>query len=78
MCTDIRASKRYTNEIEKLRQNDSDLVLKMELKDVLIRKMRLRVWSYSQGEYFYVLGPSELTLKYKTYTALRHEGELEA
>ena len=30
--------------------------------------MRLRVWGYTNGEYLYMLGNAELTLKYKTYT----------
>ena len=40
--------------------------------------MTLRVWGYSNGKYFYVLGPSGLTLKYKTYTVVRHDEKREA
>ena len=40
--------------------------------------MSLTVWGYSQGEFLYVLGPSGVTLKCKTYAIVRHEDELEA
>ena len=63
---------------QELPTKNSDLVLKIELKEALIRKMTLRVWVYSNGKYFYVLGPSGLTLKYKTYTVVRHDEKREA
>ena len=61
----------YTNEIKKPSRKDSKLVLKIELKNPLLREMRLRVWGYSQDEYLYIFGTSRLTLKYKTYSVLR-------
>ena len=39
--------------------------------------MRLTVWGYSQGQYLYILGPSGLTLKYKTYSVVTQNNELE-
>ena len=39
--------------------------------------MRLTVWGYSQGKYLYILGPSRLTLKYKTYSVVTQDNELE-
>ena len=74
---DLRDSRGYTKEIEKLSRNDSKLVLKVELKNMLLRKMRLRVWGYLQGEYLYILGTSGLTLKYRTYSVVTQDDELE-
>ena len=62
---DMCNSKGYTNKLEKLKQNDSDLVLKLELKDAVVDKFCLRLWSYLQGEYLYVLGSNGLSMKYK-------------
>ena len=70
---DLGDSLGYTNEIEKLSRNDSKVVLKIKLNNQLIRKMRLRVWGYSMGEYLYILGRSGLTLKYKTYSIVMQE-----
>ena len=39
--------------------------------------MRLTVWGYSQGQYLYILGPSGLTLKCKTYSVVTQNNELE-
>ena len=55
----LRDSRGYADKIEKLRQNDSDLVLKVEFKNMLIRKIRLRALGNYQGEYLFVLGLSE-------------------
>ena len=43
---DLRDSRGYTKEIEKLSRNDSKLVLKVELKNQLLIKIRLRVWGF--------------------------------
>ena len=62
-------SKSYTNEVEKLRRDDSDLVLKIKKK----KKMCLRVWGYLQGEYPYLLTDKGLTMKYKNYTIAKEK-----
>ena len=72
----LRDTRGYTNEMEKPIRNDSKLVLKIELKDALAKKMRLEVWGYSMGKYLYMLTGSGLTLKYKT-SAIRTEDDLE-
>ena len=38
--------------------------------------MRLRVWGYTNGEYFYMLRDGELMLKYKTYTIKALDDEI--
>ena len=40
--------------------------------------MRLTVWGYTNGEYFYMLTNGNLILKYKTYTVKSVDNALEA
>ena len=65
---DTKGNNDYTDELEKLRHDDSDLVLKINLKNGLAKKLRLRVWVYSQREYLYLLSNRRLTINYKTYS----------
>lgn len=51
----MRHSKDDNNDLEKLRRNGSDIVLEINIKKELAKKMRLIVWIYSQGEYLYLL-----------------------
>ena len=60
---DWRDSLGYTDEIEKLSRNDCKLNVTIELRNPLAKKMRLRVWGYTNGEYLYMLNDSSLTLK---------------
>ena len=52
---DMRRSKGYTDELEKLTRDDSDLNLTVKLKKAATRKMGLQVTGYSQAEYYYTL-----------------------
>ena len=65
---DLRASSRYTNEAEKLERNDSKINLGIVLKNAATKKLWLRIWAHSLGEYLYILTRSELTLRHKTYS----------
>ena len=71
-----------TDEIEKPSRNDSKLNVTIELRNPLAKKkkkkMRLRVWAYANGEYFYMLTGGSLTSKYKTYTINLFDDALEA
>ena len=78
MYIDLRDSLGYTNEIEKLIRNDSNLTVTIELKNAIMHKMRLWVWGYINGEYLYMLVDGGLTLKYKTYTIKLQDDALEA
>ena len=49
---DMRRSKGYTNELEKLTRDDGGVTLTIKLKKAA-EKMRLRVIAYSQAEYWY-------------------------
>ena len=75
---DLRTSRGYTNELDKPPQNDSKMTINIERKNSLTKKMSLRVWRYTNGEYLYMQQDSALTLKYKTYTIKSQYEELQA
>ena len=64
---DLRCRKSYTNEIEKLNRDDSDLSIAITFKKAAAKKMRLRVTGYYQGEYLYSLSSERLIMNYKEY-----------
>ena len=47
---DLKRSKGYSGELEKLAQDDCDLTITVMLKEAVKQKMRLRVTGYYQGE----------------------------
>ena len=47
---DLRRSKGYTNELEKLTRNDSGISLTVKLKAATTKNLKLRVIGYSQSE----------------------------
>ena len=65
---DLAASSGYTEEAEKLERNDSEINLTILLKKAATKKLRLRIWTYSLGEYLYVLSRQGLTLRHKIYS----------
>ena len=75
---DLRDSLGYTDEIEKPSRSDSKLNVKIEFRNPLARKTRLRVWGYTNGEYLYMLTDGSLTLKWKTYIIKPLDDALEA
>ena len=64
---DMRRSKGNSDELEKITRNDSGLVLKIKLKKAATKKLRLRVVSYSQGEYWYAYTSQGYIMAYKNY-----------
>ena len=68
LYVDLRPSHGYTDELERPTRNDSKMTITIETKTSLAKKMRLRVWGYTTGEYIYLQHDGFLTLKYKTYT----------
>ena len=62
---DLRRSKGYSGELEKLTRDDSDLTITIMLKEAVKKKMRLRVTGYYQGEYLYTLTQDGLSRFYK-------------
>ena len=65
---DLERSKGYTNELEKITRNDNNLGETINLKTAAVKKTRLRVTGYSQGEYLYVLSQLGSTMIHKIYT----------
>ena len=64
---DLRRGKCYTGELEKIVRNDSSLTLTVTLRDPAVKKMRLRLVGYHQGEYMYSMINLGLLLSYKDY-----------
>ena len=62
---DMRRSKDYTDELEKLNRDDSSLAVTIGLNEVAPKKLRLRITGYSQAEYWYLLSNKEYIMSYK-------------
>ena len=71
----LRVSAGYTSEEDKFERNDSKINLFIQLKNSATKKLRLRVWAYSLGEYLYVLSRQGLTLRHKTYSISREDDD---
>ena len=65
---DMRRSKGYTDELEKLTRGNSNLNLTVKLKAAATKKMRLQVTGYSQAEYYYTLSNRGMIMSYKNYS----------
>ena len=64
---DMRRSKGYTDELEKINRDDSGVVLNISLKDATAKKLRLRITGFSQAEYWYLLSNKGYIMSYKNY-----------
>ena len=64
---DIRRSKGYTGEFDRVNRDDSYLRITIDLKAAAAKKMKLSVTGYFQGEYMYMLGKDGLIVNYKEY-----------
>ena len=64
---DIRRSKGFTGELERVNRDDSDLTVTVDLKAAATKKMRLRITGYFQGEYNYMISSNGLIMNYKEY-----------
>ena len=64
---DIRRGRGFSNELERIVRNDSSLTLTITLQNAAVKKMRLRVVGYYQGEYIYLMTNLGLLLSYKDY-----------
>ena len=70
---DLRASAGYTTEMEKSERNESKINLFIQLKKAGTKKLRLRIWAYSLGEYLYVLLRQGLSLRHRTYSIVQED-----
>ena len=68
---DLRRSKGYTGEFERVNRDDSDLVVTVDLKKAAAKKMRLYVTGYYQGEYIYMLSKDGLIMAHKEYSVAK-------
>ena len=73
---DLRASSGYVKEAEKLERNNSKINLHITLKNAATKKLRLRVWAHSLGEYLYILTKDWLTLRHRTYAINQSDEDL--
>ena len=64
---DIRRSKGFTGELERVNRDDSDLTVTVDLKAAATKKMRLRITGYFQGEYNYMISSNGLIMNYKEH-----------
>ena len=68
---DMRRSKGYTDELEKLTRDDSDVNLTVKLKAATTKKLRLKVIAYSQAEYFYTTSSQGQIITFKSYNVTK-------
>ena len=65
---DMRRSKGYTNELEKINRDDSSTALNIKLKAAAAaKKLRFRITGFPQGEYWYLLSNKGYIMSYKNY-----------
>ena len=67
ILVDMRRSKGYTDQFEKLDPDDSGLAVTITLKKTAEKKLRLRVTGFSQAEYWYLLSNKGYIMSYKNY-----------
>ena len=67
LYVDLRSGRGYSNELERIVRNDSSLTLTVTLQNAAVKKYRLRVVGYYQGEYIYSMTNLGLLLSYKDY-----------
>ena len=70
---DLRRSKGYTDELEKIYRDDSLLALTITLKKPAKKKLRYRITAWSQGEYWYALSNKGYIMTYKNYNISRQD-----
>ena len=64
---DMRRSKGYTDELEKINRDDSGIALTISLKAAAAKKLRFRITGFSQAEYWYLLSNKGYIMSYKNY-----------
>ena len=64
---DMRRSKCYTDELEKINLDNSGIALTISLKSAASKKLRFRITGFSQAEYWYLLSNKSYILSYENY-----------
>ena len=70
---DLRRSKGYTDELEKIYRDDSQLSLTINLKTATTKKLRFRITAWSQGKYWYTLNQKGYVMSYKNYNISKQD-----
>ena len=65
ICIDMRRSKGYTDELEKINHDDSGLAVIIGFKEAAAKKLRFRITGYSQGEYWCLLSNKGYIISFK-------------
>ena len=73
LIIDLRRSKGYTDELEKIYRDDSQLSLTINLKTATTKKLRFRITAWSQGEYWYVLNQKGYIMSFKNYNISKQD-----
>ena len=68
---DMRRSKGYTDELEKINRDDNGLAVVIGFKEFAAKKLRLQIVRYSQGEYWYLLSSKGYINSFKNYNILK-------
>ena len=71
LYVDLRISRGYTDELEKLTRNDSDINSIVTLKAAAAKKLRLQVTTFSQAEYYYLHGNQGQIMSMQRYEVLK-------
>ena len=64
---DMRRSKGYTDELEKINRDDSGIALNIKLKKAAAKKLWYRITAFFQAEYWYLLSNKGYIMSYKNY-----------
>ena len=68
---DIRRSKGFTVEFERVNRDDSYLVVNVDRKNAATKKMRIYITGYYQAEYLYMLTKNGLVMNHKEYSVAK-------
>ena len=70
---DMRRSKGYTDELEKIKINRDDrgLAVVIGFKEAAAKQLGVRIVGYSQGEYWYLLSNKGYIMPFKNYNILK-------
>ena len=69
----LRRSKGYTDELEKITRDDSGLGVVATLKKAATKKMRLRIVSYSQEAYWLAFWNKGYIMSYQNYNISKED-----
>ena len=73
---DLKASSEYVKEAEKHERNAFKISFHTLLKEAATKKLRLRFWAHSLGEYLYILTKCGLTFTHRTYAINQTDDDL--